>query len=482
LQREGRTLTSSAALDLAFGVIAMLVIFVLATTAKRTVAIGALLAMIPFQVVETRYGSSSVMMAYALAVVLVLTGPLKLRMLPALGLIVLGYLMSFVMAEPENLLLHVLAMVQFFSALVVFILAYNFARSVETGRSVLVLLLVINALVIVYCVLQLTAGPGERFTPFGIESLAFNVNRTPDDPRLVGAFGNPGSTAGYFTLMTLVCAVAYMFVQGGRKFLVQLLIGLNLLGIVVTGNRTGFLTLLMMFPIFLFVFRSELGAKRVAMYLVTGTATLAVASAIAIYFTDFDRMFGRLERVTETESGVPSTRSETWPIAIEKIRRDPWFGEGPYYPKADALMESGEMRIEFEDLGDVTTAFDPYPHSLYLFLLRTVGVVGLIPVVGFFIGTWVLLYRASRGDSSDRQGSAIVRLGLLLIPAFLVAQVTLEFNRPETLDYAHFIFALMGLLVGTADRGPRTISAPHESPAESRRAGRELVGTEPVMR
>jgi O-antigen ligase len=475
-------MSSSAALDLAFGVIAMLVIFVLATSARRTLAIGALLVMIPFQVVETRYGSSSVLMAYALAAVLLLTGPLKLRMLPALGFIVLGYLVSFVMADRENLLLHAVAMVQFFSALVVFILSYNFARSVETEGSALTLLLVINALVVGYCVLQLTAGPGERFTPFGIDALAFNVNRTPDDPRLVGPFGNPGSTAGYFTLMTLVCAVAYMFVRGGKKLLVQLLIGLNLLGIVVTGNRTGFLTLLVMFPLFLFVFRSELGAKRIAAYLFAGAATLVVASAVAIYFTDFDRMFGRLERVTETEAGVPSTRSETWPIAIEKIRRDPWFGEGPYYPKADALMESGEMRIEFEELGDVTTAFDPYPHSLYLFLLRTVGIVGLLPVVGFFLATWMLLYAASRRESANRQGSAIVRMGLLLIPAFLVAQITLEFNRPETLDYAHFIFALMGLMVGTADRERQPARVLDEESHEERRARHGLFGTEPAMR
>jgi len=368
--------SSSAAWDVAFGIIALLLIFVLATSARRVTAIGALLVMIPFQVVDTRYGSSSVLIAYGLLAVLMLTGDLKFRMLPALGLIVLGYVASFVVAGQENVILQVVTMVQFFSVLLVFILAYNFARLVANEQSVLDILLVINALVLGYCVLQLTVGPGERFTPFGIDALAFNVNRTPHDPRLVGPFDNPGSTAGYFTLMVLVCAVAFMLAQGRRKFFVQCLIGLNLLGLVVTGNRAGFLVLMAMFPVFLYVFRSELGPKRVTTYMVGGVFALTLASAIAIYFTDFDRMFSRLEQVTETQGGVPTTRAVTWPAAVAKIRLHPWFGYGPYYPKAEALAESGVPRFEFEDLSTLVTAYDPYPHSLYLYLLRTVGIVG----------------------------------------------------------------------------------------------------------
>jgi O-antigen ligase len=445
--------SSSAAWNIAFGIIALLLMLVLATSTKRTTAIGVLLVMIPFQIVDTQYGSSSILIAYGLIAVLLLTGELRLRMLPALGLIVLGYLASFVVAGQENLFLQVITMIQFFSALMVFILAYNFARAVASGKSVLDILLVIDALVIAYCILQLTVGPGERFTPFGIQALAFNVNRTPDDPRLVGAFGNPGSTAGYFTLMVLVCAVAYMLAEGRRKFLIQCLIGLNLLGLVVTGNRAGFLVLLAMFPFFLYVFRSELGPKRITTYMLGGIVALTLASAIAIYFTDFDTMFTRLERVTETTNGVPSTRSVTWPAAIAKIRMHPWFGYGPYYPKVQELEKSGLPRVEFEDLNTLVTAYDPYPHSLYLYLLRTVGIVGALPVVAFFILTWKLIWSATRREIPDRYRSAVVRMGLLLIPAFLIAQITLEFNREETMDYTQFIFALMGLLVGTADRG-----------------------------
>jgi O-antigen ligase len=474
-------MTSSAIWSLAFGVIAVLAMLVLATGARRTLAIGTLLIMVPFQTIETRYGSSSTLMAYALAGVLALTGGLKLRMLPALGFIVLGYFLSFAMANRTDVLLDAVEMFQFFSAFVVFILAYNFARSVETERSVIDVLLVINGLAVAYCLLQLTAGPGERFTPFGIDTLAFNPNRTPDDPRLIGPFGNPGNTAGYFTLMTLVCGLEFMFSQGRRKLVIQLLIVLNLLGIVATGNRTGFLILVAMFPIFLYAFRRELGAKRVTTYLIGGIAGLVIASVVTLQFTDFNRMFSRLESVAETREGLPKTRSNTWTAALAKIKEDPWFGEGPYYPSAHALAKAGEIRTEFASLGELTTAFDPYPHSLYLYLLRTVGIVGLIPVIAFFLGSAAVLFAAVRRGSPDPYRLAITRLGLLLILAFLVAQVTLEFNRSETMDYAQFIFALMGLLIGTSDRDRQPSSVSQEALHPDQRAQGRLVGNESTV-
>jgi O-antigen ligase len=171
-----------------------------------------------------------------------------------------------------------------------------------------------------------------------------------------------------------------------------------------------------------------------------------------VTFTDFNQMFSRMETVTETEGGVPSTRVEGWPVAIEKIKRDPWFGEGPYFWTAQDAEAAGQQQAEFEEGGALDTAYDNYPHSLYLYLLRTVGIFGLLAVVGFFVRTWFVLYRASRRESIVGYQSAFLRLGLFLIPTFLISQITLEFHRPDTMDYAQFIFALMGLLVGMSDR------------------------------
>ena len=123
-----------------------------------------------------------------------------------------------------------------------------------------------------------------------------------------------------------------------------------------TGNRAGFLILVAMFPVLLFSFKRELGAQRVTRYLVGGVAVLVLASALAISYTGFGRMFERLENVTETQDGVPTTRALTWPVAIEKIKQHPWVGEGPFFVNPEAGQNLGMPRSEV----------DPYPHSLYL--------------------------------------------------------------------------------------------------------------------
>jgi O-antigen ligase/polysaccharide polymerase Wzy-like membrane protein len=445
-------MTSTAIWQLAFGLVLVIVMFGIAVGARRTISIGTLLVMIPFQILDNQYASSSVLIAYVLVAALQLGDGLKLRMLAALGAIMLAYCASLALADKAILIYHVLFMFQFFSCLVVFILAYNFALSVENEHTAMDVLLAINVLAIGYCGLQLSVGPGERFVPFGIEQFMFNLNRDPDDPRLVGPFGNPGSTAGYFALMTLVCAFEIMFSAGRRRFLAWVLTGFNILGLVATGNRAGFLVLLAMSPLLLFAYRRELGVRRIMQLAAGGFAVMVVAATLAVTYTDFDRMFMRMETVTETEGGIPTTRAEGWPIAIEKIKRHPWFGEGPHYWTAEDAEKIGQSQAQFVPGGALDTAFDHYPHSLYLYLLRTVGIFGLLAVVGFFVRTWLILLGATRREPMTGYQLAFTKLGLFLIPAFLISQITLEFHRLETMDYAQFIFALMGLLVGISDR------------------------------
>jgi len=254
--------------------------------------------------------------------------------------------------------------------------------------------------------------------------------------------------------MTLILLVELIFAKAGRRRLVQGLILANVAGIVATGNRASFLVLLAAFPLLLFTLRAELGPKRFFRFMTGGIVAVIIASATIAAFTGFGNIFRRLESVTATESGIPTTRAGTWPLAIEKIKREPWFGEGPHYFRAEDAEMMGIMRARFEDLGEVVTAFDPYPHSLYLFLLRTVGIFGLIAVLWFFIQVVVELRNALRMHEKVEYSRAIIKVGMVVVGAFLLTQITLEFNRTGTMDYAQFILALMGLFVGVADREP----------------------------
>lgn len=448
-------MSSSNIYLLATGLLTAIAMIVLTASARRAIALGALLLLIPFQIVETRYGSSSILMAYAMLGAMLLTGNLKVRMLPAIGLVLFAYLVSLTQAR-SYVTLHVVEIFQFASCFVVFLLAYNYARIVKSEQSIVDLLLAINVLVVIYCGLQLTAGPGEAFKLLGIDELAFNKNRDPSDPRLVGPFDNPGTTAGYFTLMTIIYLVELITSGATRRRLIQGLILANVAGIVATGNRASFLVLLAAFPVLLFGFRTELGRRRFFQYMVGGFAAILIASALMAALTGFGNMFNRLARVTETEDGLPQTRAVTWSFALDKIRRDPWFGEGPHFFRAEDAEIMGVMPSRFEELGDVVRAFDPYPHSLYLFLLRTVGVLGLLTMLWFFAQVIFELRRSLRRQQIADRSRGLVKAGIIVVGAFLVTQITLEFNRTGTLDYAQFILALMGLFIGISDRDSRT--------------------------
>jgi O-antigen ligase len=450
---------------LGIGLLAAILIVVVTASARRVVALGALILFVPFQVVETRYASSSVLMAYAMAGAMLLMGNLKVRMLPAIGLVLLAYLLSYTQAERYQSL-HAIEIFQFASCFVVFLLAYNFARLVRSELSVLDLLLGVNVLVVIYCGLQLTAGAGQAFNPLGIHELAFNVNRDPSDPRLVGPFDNPGTTAGYFALMAMICLVVLMHAEGGRRRLVQFLIFANMAGIVATGNRASFLVLLAAIPVLLLAFRDELGPRRFIQYMTGGIAAVVIAAAVIAAYSGLGNVFRRLESVTETEGGLPTTRALTWPLAFEKIKLHPWFGEGPHFLNETDAEILGVMRTRFEDLGDVVTIFDPYPHSLYLFLLRTVGLVGLLAVLYFFARVIHQLHQSLKLQPETGYARSIVKVGIIVVWAFLITQITLEFNRPATMDYAQFILALMGLFIGVADRWKFSPASPPATPPE----------------
>lgn len=451
-------MSSSNIWMLAIGILAIVAMVVLTASARRVFVIGALIALIPFQVVETRFASSSVLMAYAVAGAMLLGGHFRVKLLPEIGLVLLAYMISFTQAKDYQSL-HVIEMFQYFSCFVVFLLAYNYGRLVSSERSVVSLLLLINILVLAYCALQLSAGAGKAFVPFGIQELAFNTNRDPGDPRLIGPFGNPGSTAAYFTMMTLLWSAELTLASAGRKRLLLAVVLANVAALTATGNRASFLVLMAGLPVLLLTFRRELGPKRFFQFLAVGVASFMLATAAIVAYSGFGNMFRRLALVMETEDGLPMTRAGTWSMAFDKISQDPWFGEGPHYFRAEDAELMKVRRTTYEDLSSLRTTFDPYPHSLYLFLLRTVGIVGLAATLAFFAGVLRELRQALKRGQSDVGTRTVLKAGIVVIGAFLITQITLEFNRTTTMDYAQFILALMGLLVGLANRDQHVAGA-----------------------
>ncbi len=112
-----------------------------------------------------------------------------------------------------------------------------------------------------------------------------------------------------------------------------------------------------------------------------------------------------------------------------------------------------------------------YPHSLYIFMLYTQGVVGLALLGVFFLSVvWRLLTKARRNPRA-----APLRLIALLLVLFLLDEVKVEFTR--LFGYQVFIWGLVGLGLAAC----RVYSAEERRFQGSRRNSPRGSGGRPVV-
>jgi O-antigen ligase len=426
--------------------IGALIVFVAANSAPLKVSVGILLVFIPFQPIDTRFGSANVVMTYVIFGALLLRGRIRYLPIPlAMLAVIFAYLLSISQLDRALYVDHGLQLMFLVSGFLILILTYNLARELKDPRFLINLFIGVNVLVLVYCLVQLTiVGPGERLYFFGNENLWMHRNRGGGDPRLVGPFGTPGLTAAYLMSMTVILVYEILHSRGWRRILLLGVVLANLGMMIATGNRGSFLVLLVSMLWFLYMFRRELGFVRIVQVLTASAVVLAGAAFAIVNFTDFNVLFERLERTEMVEGGIPDTRRNVWPRAWVAFEEKPLLGHGPNLAQ--------ERIFRYRNVHPDQLILS-YPHNLYLHLLVTVGVVGTLAFLAFFA---VVVIRVLRGSSSGEFPSeyerGLVRVGLIVIVGFLVDQLKIEFLRSGTVDYAHFVFALFGLFIGWADQ------------------------------
>lgn len=432
-------------LQLSVAILVAVVIFVAAYAVPLRFSVGLLLILIPFQLVSTTYGSSNVVMTYVLTGALLLRGRLKyVPMLGAVIAVILAYLISVSQLPRALYTLHGIEVIALVSMFLVFTLAYNLAREVKDPRFIINLLITANIIAIIYCAIQFAAGPGEAIQFFGRKEFSMNSNRGGGDARLVGPFGTPGLTAAYFMAMTLILVYEIVHSEKRRKTVVGGIVALNVIMILATANRGSFLVLIAGLLGIMYVFRAELGVARIIKMLVAASIILFGGAATVAAYTDFGQMFDRLAATTETEDGLPSTRAVVWPIAWRNIKERPLTGHGP------RLLGRHELRYRNVPPEQLV---GPYPHNLYLHLLMTVGIIGTISMLFFLFGVAMRVHRASKtGVFSSEYERGWILVGTIVIVAFLVDELKIEFLRYTTVDYGQFVFALFGIFLGWSDR------------------------------
>jgi O-antigen ligase len=445
-------------------------LFVIAYRLPQLVSSTALLILIPVQPVDTRFASANVLLTFVIFIAMLMKGEkVRLPLLPQFLLLLFCYLLSMSFVHKALYVQHAVYMVAVVSAYMVLCIAYDLTLRFRSLNQIVNVFFVMNLIVIVYCLIQMSFGPGVGIRVFGLEQMAMIPAR--DDNRLTGPFRAVGVTAEFFVIMIFLI-LHRILISGNVQWRRSLAIlgAVNLGMLVATGNRGGFIVLLGAMIMFLWLFRKELGMRKVVQLVTGGTVALAIAATLIVSYTDFGRLFERLESTT-VEEGIPDTRQHTWPLAWEKIKQRPLLGHGPRFEMDGAAKGTEYPGHEHQ----------PYPHSLYLFLLVTIGVVGLIAFLIFLITPLVRCWRVSRKLGTGNREGVFARLGFLIFSVILVDQIKVEFMRIGLVDYWHFVFALLGVFAAVCDRARLSATAvPANQPG--RAEARYRFSPQPVER
>jgi O-antigen ligase len=421
-----------AAVTLAIGFF----LFTYFASPRKTVPL--LIWLSPFQTIDTPYTTSSVMLTYVVGIAYIFRG--KLRFLPMLGIflaIMAVYVASTGFAHRNTWVPHALYMFNFGSAILMFYVVYNFVRETKDVDLVIRTLIILNILVVIYSIIQVNVGP--RFALFGIPELSIQGARGGGDPRLRGPYG-VGITAELFVLSILLFAYLLIHVKSAiKRNGIYLLMALNLGCLIATANRGGFLSLIGGAGLFLIMYRSTLGVKRTMTLTIAGVFLIAIMSVIVVNYTQYGQMYDRLE-ATEFEEGLPDSRARAWSNIVLLIAEKPLLGHGP-------MLRLGEDTIR----PDPETRTLHYPHNVYLFLLYTVGVFGLIVYLVFFAWLMVRFRSGIKQPSGDPFIDGFIKLGILSLIVFLIDQIKVEFLRFEYIDYWHYTFSVFAIWLAFAD-------------------------------
>ena len=123
------------------------------------------------------------------------------------------------------------------------------------------------------------------------------------------------------------------------------------------------------------------------------------------------------------------------------MQEKPIFGHGP---RLRLIQE------EFRRIREHRWMF--YPHSAPLYLLYTIGVVGLTAYIIFGLMVTTRLARSARSRVEDPFLRGLPKLGLLIAAVIFVSELRMEMFRFNLFDYQNYVFALFGAFVGFADR------------------------------
>jgi O-antigen ligase len=418
-----------------------LFLFILSYVGLQRLLFKALIIIIPFQFIDSVYGSLNMALTYVLGASMLLNQSWIKKgsdenwplMIPFF-ILLCSFILSWTQAPGIFMTKNAFYLIMLGSNVVLFYMSYHFISEEEDIHAFFKLLFLCNALVICYCIVQLIVGFGE-FRFLGIKEFTFQQNRL--DRRLVGPFNAVGITAEYLVIQCLLIGYYIMTVNRYRMAGVILIFS-NIAVLIGTGNRGGFISFIVGLILFNYVFRKSLGLKKIAVGSFVIFILFISASVYMIKYTDFNVLYSRIAG-TKMHGITPEDRGG-WPLVIDKAMKKPTLGHGPrLVSKTDQDIPAAWPKQEI--------GF--YPHNLYLYIFYTMGVLGLFAYGTLGFVCFKSFLKSRRKVFNDKSFvSGLPSLAILVFAIVLLDQMKVEALRYYLLDYQHFLSALFGMFCG----------------------------------
>lgn len=430
-------LSGSHGVQLILALLVGLVVFFAAFVVSPRKIFALLVITIPFQLVESRYGSLNMVMTYLVFFVFVLRGQIKVTpLLLSVIAIFFSYLLSTVLAPRATWFDHLLYIISVLSSFLMFYMAYNIFLKNADLRFALRLLIIMNGLCVLYALVLSTVGYGQ-LSVLGVEEWTLNQNLEKHQ-RLMGAFQAAGVTAAFYAFQMIFVIYAALFTEKGiMRYVCYASVLANFALIVASGSRGSFLTLIGGLLLLFFYLRPALGVVRTTRIALIGGACFMAMSVYVITQTDFNVLFERLSQTEVSESGVPDTRQIGFDLTFDRVDEALVAGHGPRIK----LIDEGARRI----IGYTPLGF--YPHNLALFLVYSVGFIGLAAYVVFYCLLFGKIWRSKRNRHSVTAIRYAPILGLVFMVMFFVDQLKIEYLRFMFADFQQYVMFVLGTML-----------------------------------
>ncbi|MHA1988354.1 MAG: oligosaccharide repeat unit polymerase [Promethearchaeota archaeon] len=435
-------LTTSQFMQIILALSVGIFVFLTGYFVSERYTVSALILIIPFQFVASKYGTANMVLTYLLGVSMILSGKIKgFPFLRWIFFIMSIYMLSFSQVHKSTYVFHLFYLISIFSNFFLFYIIYNFIINEDDPKLFINLLIVLNVLVIIYALAQMIID-FERLSLFGVEELSVSAGSkiAGREIRLRGGpFGAIGINAEYLVIQSLIMGYLVIYIKEKWKKVLSIgLLSLNVLVLIATGNRGGFFSIIIGSALFFYFYRKQIGSVRIVAISLAFLLIFTIMSFITVKYTKYDSLFRRVSE-TELVHGMPSNRYGVWTLTFNQFLKKPILGHGPRLHGVPKLANFQEFR--HYDLM-------PNPHNLYLYILYTLGFLGLIAYVAF----WGNIYNAFRKTKNKYCDDVLLdnlpRLGMIILAVFLFDQMKVEFLRYKLTDYQHYIFMLFGAFVG----------------------------------